>query len=114
MVHLQRVEAVLRSRWFGHALFLAICGTVVALAFLLTPSTEQLSFFGWDVPVLCTFRRLTGHDCPGCGLTRSFVFLAHGQVLEAFRMNLLGPPAFVWVLAQLPWRTVRLWRIARG
>lgn len=87
---------------------------IVVLAVFLTPSTEELSLFGWDVPVLCTFRRVTGFPCPGCGLTRSFVFLAHGHLVDAFRMNLFGPPAFVWVVAQLPWRAVRIWRATRG
>lgn len=110
----QGFEAVARRRWFGDASLLAICAVVIAAAFLLTPSTVELSFFGWDVPVLCAFRRVTGWPCPGCGLTRSFVFLAHGQLGDAFRMNVFGPVAFGWVLAQIPWRTLRIWRATRG
>ena len=111
---LARFEALARRPWFGDALFLAVCASVIAIAATLSTSTEAVSLFGWDVPVLCTFRRLTGYGCPGCGLTRSFVFLAHGQVVEAFRMNVFGPFAFGYVLFQVPWRTLRIWRKTRS
>ncbi len=32
-----------------------------------------------DGPVLCPFRALTGLPCPGCGLTRSWVYAVHGR-----------------------------------
>jgi len=37
----------------------------------------------------CTFRRLTGFCCPGCGGTRAFFALLKGDVLSAWRMNSL-------------------------
>ena len=110
---LQAFEAVARRRWFGDASMLAICAAVVALACLMTPSVTELSLFGWEVPILCTFRRLTGWPCPGCGLTRSFVFLAHGRLADAFGINVFGPVAFAWVVAQIPLRAVRIRRAVR-
>ncbi|MEQ1566850.1 MAG: DUF2752 domain-containing protein [Myxococcota bacterium] len=89
---------------------LAAAVAVVALAAAMSPSTDHLSLFGWEVPMMCTFRRLTGVSCPGCGLTRSFVFLAHGRWEEAVRMNVLGLPLFGVVLAQIPLRISRLAR----
>ena len=35
----------------------------------------------------------------------------HGRLAEAWEMNLLGPVAFAYVAAQIPWRGVRLWRL---
>jgi hypothetical protein len=35
----------------------------------------------------CTFRQLTGFDCPGCGSTRALHALLHGRFAEAFRFN---------------------------
>ncbi|WLP89897.1 DUF2752 domain-containing protein [Gordonia sp. NB41Y] len=45
-------------------------------------------------PELCLFRRLTGLPCPGCGLTRSWVMTAHGDLGQAFSFNLFGPLTF--------------------
>lgn len=39
----------------------------------------------------CLLRILTGLPCPGCGMTRAWVHVAHGDVLTAFQYNLFGP-----------------------
>src|SRR5690606_12115726 len=41
----------------------------------------------------CIMRILTGLPCPGCGMTRSWVHVAHGDVLTAFEYNFFGPLA---------------------
>ena len=96
--------------WFGHALVLLLCGAVVAMAAVLAPTPEAVSLFGVPIPELCTYRKLFGMPCPGCGLTRSFSFMAHGAFLEALRMNWMGPPFFVLVATQIPYRLFRLTR----
>lgn len=53
---------------------------------------------------LCLWKRVTGRPCAGCGLTRGFVQLAHGDPVEAMRLNPLTPAVFVWVV----WRTLDL------
>lgn len=95
---------------------LAVLGAAVAVLFLaalLDPHPDAVRLFGHDVPVSCVFRNLTGHNCPGCGLTRSFAYLAHGAVWEAVMRNPLGPPFFVLVLAQVPYRILRILKLAR-
>ena len=108
---ISRLDRMASSWWFGHVLVLALCGGVVAMAALLTPTPEVVTFFGYPIPELCTYRRMFGVGCPGCGLTRSFSFMAHGALVEAFRMNWMGPPFFAFVAFQLPYRIVKL---ARG
>ncbi|MEI7056397.1 DUF2752 domain-containing protein [Nocardioides sp. CCNWLW239] len=44
-----------------------------------------------DGPVLCPFRLLTGLPCPGCGLTRSWVYLMHGDLGSSLASNWFGP-----------------------
>lgn len=105
-----RLDRVATTWWFGHVLLLGLCTGVLAVAVLMRPDPDVLTLFGWEVPVVCSFRRLFGVGCPGCGLTRSFVFLAHGMPLEALRINAFGPFLFALVAAQPPWRLWRLWR----
>jgi hypothetical protein len=50
----------------------------------------------------CPFHELTGLWCPGCGSTRAALSLSHGNLVEAFRHNILFLPALValvWVWA---------------
>ena len=51
--------------------------------------------------VLCPFRALTGLPCPGCGMTRAFCALGHGDLSGAFGYNALAP--FVFAAALLLW-----------
>lgn len=44
-----------------------------------------------DGRVICPFRLVTDLPCPACGLTRSWVYAAHGWWPEAFRANPFGP-----------------------
>lgn len=40
-------------------------------------------------PTLCLFKLTTGHDCWGCGTTRAFSHLAHGNFAMAWNFNKL-------------------------
>lgn len=35
----------------------------------------------------CSFKLLTGYDCPGCGFQRALHALLHGQVADAWAYN---------------------------
>jgi hypothetical protein len=83
---------------------------VLILAALLEPHPDVVRLFGHDVPPLCVFSVATGLSCPGCGLTRSFAFLEHGDLRAAFALHPLGPVLWLAVAAQLPYRLLRLWR----
>ena len=39
----------------------------------------------------CPLHQLTGLNCPGCGLTRGFHALFHGDILDALHFNALLP-----------------------
>jgi hypothetical protein len=51
--------------------------------------------------VLCIFNRITGLPCPGCGLTRSFCALGHGELARAAAFHPLGPAIYAAGLAYL-------------
>ncbi len=50
---------------------------------------------------LCAFRFVTGVDCPGCGLVRSWCATAHGHLGDAFALHLFGPATFAGLLVTL-------------
>ncbi|WGX96834.1 DUF2752 domain-containing protein [Nocardioides sp. L-11A] len=60
---------------------------VAALGVSLFLSPEHIE----DGPIICPFRRLTGLPCPGCGLTRSWVYLTHGWWRDSFLAHPFGP-----------------------
>lgn len=43
-----------------------------------------------DGPVVCPIRLLTGLPCPGCGLTRAWVYLVHGRLTDSLLANPFG------------------------
>ena len=104
-----RREAERRSDW----MLLLVSLAVIGASLVLSPSPEVVSLGGWPVPRLCLFSILFDRPCLGCGLTRSFVYLGHGDVIQGFALHRLGPVFYIFVLAQIPLRTVRLWRAAR-
>ena len=66
---------------------LPLAGLVVAavgVAALANPDTIE------DGPIICPFRLMTGLPCPGCGLTRSWVYLVHGQWQDSWSSNPFG------------------------
>jgi len=64
----------------------------IGASFLLSPEHIEAG------PVICPFRALTGLPCPGCGLTRSWVYAAHGWWQESFASNAFGMLLVVAVL----------------
>ena len=46
------------------------------------------------LPTMCTMKLLTGQPCLACGMTRSWIHLAHGHPLAAVAQNPLGALLF--------------------
>jgi len=115
LVRPHEARAMLRSRRRYHLAMLLIAGGVLVLSLLLQmPGEEQveLPFVGVKLPGICAWRNMFGFDCPGCGLTRSFVCLAHGEPQRAWFYNPAGLLLFGVLLAQFPYRLWQLRRIA--
>lgn len=97
-----------------HIWILALALIAVAGAFVLDLSAEGTIYFtlgdgGWKVqlPETCMSQRIFGISCPGCGLTRSFVAMAHGEFDLAIQANPVGPVLFVLCWLQIPYRILR-------
>lgn len=74
----------------GHAHATAAYQLAAVGAGALTTSAVLSPAFVASGPVLCPFRLATGLDCPACGLTRSWVYTAHGHFGEAFTLHPFG------------------------
>ncbi|MEJ6481948.1 DUF2752 domain-containing protein [Nostoc punctiforme UO1] len=64
--------------------------------------------------LVCPIQHLTGIPCPNCGMTRSFMAIAQGNLLEALAKNLFGPllfASFVIVAVHITLKLVKKRRI---
>jgi hypothetical protein len=100
-----------------HWLILTLSTCVIAASFFFRVQDEQGVVMPWvnqPFPGICTFRRIVGINCPGCGMTRSFISIAHGQWARAWDFNPVGFLFFPVVAFQIPYRILQLTRIRRG
>ena len=105
-----------RARWL-HALLLAGASMVLLLAALLKVRNETeviVPWLGLPLPELCYWKKTLGMPCPGCGLTRCFISLAHGDLTAAWHFNPAGILLFAATAFQIPFRIAQLWRLSRG
>jgi uncharacterized protein DUF2752 len=100
-----RVVAQLRDR---HWTMLWLSLAIIAASFLLQLGTDSDVHLagapGIKLPALCGSRALFGVECPGCGLTRSFVALARGDLSTSFHYHRLGWFVALVVVCQIPYR----------
>jgi hypothetical protein len=100
-----------------HWTMLALCVTIVALSLVLSVRDQTrvtLPLIGSPLPELCMTKRWTNVGCPGCGMTRCFISLGHGDLAAAWSYNPAGLWFYAIVLFQIPFRVVQLVRIRRG
>lgn len=50
---------------------------------------------------ICPFKMLTGFPCPGCGITKSLVFLYSGDFIKSIYYHLFGPLTFLSCIAAI-------------
>lgn len=67
--------------------FLASTAVLVLSVMLPLPGTDGRIE---HIPSMCPFYVVTGLPCPGCGLTRSFVCIGHGEWRQSLHWHPLG------------------------
>lgn len=101
-----------------HWTMLGISFAVIVLSFALQLNPAGRVRASWlpfdSLPPLCGSRAFFGINCPGCGLTRSFVALASGDFAESFRLHRVGWLMALAVALQVPYRTWGLYELRRG
>lgn len=95
-----------------HREMLCVTCLVVVLSFLLeVRPDDRVVLHGWTdypAPPVCMSNAWFGVKCPGCGLTRSFIHLAHGNWEASIRIHRLGWLLAAAVLIQFPYRLASL------
>ncbi len=80
-----------RSSLFKRILVFGSLPALLAASYFLYPLSD-------DGTPLCWFKLAFGLPCMGCGLTRAFSSLAHGQFDVALHYHFLAPAVFVWIV----------------
>lgn len=97
-----------------HQTMLAVAIGVVLLSFMLQVRGDQRVELRWlpgvPMPQTCFTQELFGLDCPGCGLTRSFIYLSRNDWQSSWSLHRLGWLMAIAVLLQFPYRIVALRR----
>ncbi|MDE0939967.1 MAG: DUF2752 domain-containing protein, partial [Pirellulales bacterium] len=72
-----------------HASILIAAVLVIAVAeFLQLEDRGKVGMPFWGrLPGICAWRNFFGIECPGCGLTRCFIAIAHGDWSRAWQFN---------------------------
>lgn len=61
--------------------------SIVTLIFVIIGVLYGLFYIATGIGIPCTFYKITGLSCPGCGITRMCVALMQGDILSAIRSN---------------------------
>jgi hypothetical protein len=88
----------------------AVAIVIMSLALEVRPG-ERIALAGFSdypLPHTCYSRTLFGVRCPGCGLTRSFIHLAHGDWRASWQVHPVGWLLAAIVLFQFPYRIALL------
>ncbi|MGO9568321.1 MAG: DUF2752 domain-containing protein [Desulfomonilaceae bacterium] len=108
---MERVEHL----WILGLALIALLGS-----FLLQPRgdtglymTVPVSGAQLPLPDTCLSHAVFGISCPGCGLTRSFVAMARGDIASALQLNPCGPLLFILCCLQIPYRVLAYLNVGR-
>jgi hypothetical protein len=88
-------------------MLLLACLILAASPLLTVLPDQRVAVRGMEgvvLPPTCQSREIFGINCPGCGLTRSFVYLAHGNWEESLRVHRIGWALMALAVLQVPYR----------
>ncbi|HEX6074841.1 MAG TPA: DUF2752 domain-containing protein [Micromonosporaceae bacterium] len=104
----QRMERMwTHPAWFAPLAVLVCFAGFSGLMLASDPTDGRPDAFGG-----CALKALTGFDCPGCGGTRAFWYLVHGNLPEAARHHVVAVFAAPFlVYLYLSWAAQRMFNL---
>ncbi len=92
------------ENWIATIWMLGATGCVTMAALMQVGEDRRVFLPGLSEPVpeMCMMYSRFGIDCPGCGLTRTFIHMAHGQFISAWHTNPVGMLVFLLACVQIP------------
>ena len=97
---IDRVNRVVIPDWAWPAAMLAVGLASVLATVLWSPAPdEHVRFLGLPWGETCGFYLVTGAPCPQCGMTRSWLWMARGDVLRALSYSPAGATLWLWLVA---------------
>ena len=102
-----------------HLVFLVMATVIITLSFSMRNGAESSGsvYLPWSdmpLPQACSSRMTLGISCPGCGMTRSFIAISHGEFQRAWNFNAASFLVYSFVLVQIPWQLFQIFRIRMG
>lgn len=68
-----------------------------------------------NYPVVCMHERITGEQCPSCGISHAFSLFVRGRVSEALLWNPYALQVFIFFVIQFFMRAgISVWLMAPG
>ena len=93
---------------FLNIMLLLLCLFPVLLSLFFVTDGEMTGFiFNLQINsnvTTCLFKKLTGYNCPACGMTRSFIYMSDFNFSAAWEMNKAGALLFVFCILQAIYR----------
>ena len=105
-----------RGSLIYHGLVAAFCAVVMVFSVTMRSTGAHHVFLpriSVPLPELCMTKSMLGIPCPGCGMTRGFISIAHGQWTRAWAFNPASFLMFAFVVGQIPWRFLQVMRILK-
>ena len=87
---------------------LGIAGALLTLAFPFYVMLQSANQSIEKEQSMCPFKLLTGFPCPGCGITKSLIFLYKGDLEKSIYYHLFGPFTFLFCLVAIVTLSVEL------
>ena len=110
------MESGVASLLWMHGVFFLASLVVVAMSMLMRSegvTAVYLPGTSLPLPDTCMAKRMFGLPCPGCGMTRAFISIGHGQWGRAWGFNPASFILYPFVAVQIPWHAMQYWLCRR-